>query len=74
MVWPGALLAAVMTEIGKWVFIVYLNRVANLEAVLGGLSSIMVFLLWLYVSAIALVIEAEYNVVREEARRAVSNE
>ncbi len=74
MVWPGALLAAVMTEIGKWGFLVYLSRIANLEAVFGGLSSIMVFLLWLYVSAIALVVGAEYNVVREEARRAVSNE
>ncbi len=74
MVWPGALLAAVMTEIGKWGFLVYLSRIANLEAVFGGLSSIMVLLLWLYVSAIALVIGAEYNVVREEARRAVSNE
>ncbi len=69
MVWPGALLAAVMTEIGKWGFLVYLSRIANLEAVFGGLSSIMVLLLWLYVSAIALVIGAEYNVVREEARR-----
>jgi len=74
MVWPGALLAAVMTEIGKWGFLVYLSRIADLEAVFGGLSSIMVLLLWLYVSAIALVIGAEYNVERVEARRAVSSE
>ena len=74
MVWPGALLAAVMTEIGKWGFLVYLSRIADLEAVFGGLSSIMVLLLWLYVSAIALVIGAEYSVVRVETRRAVSSE
>jgi len=74
MVWPGALLAAVMTEIGKWGFLVYLSRIADLEAVFGGLSSIMVLLLWLYVSAIALVIGAEYSVERVEARRAVSSE
>ena len=74
MVWPGALLAAVMTEGGKWLFLVYLNRVANLEAVFGSLSSIMVLLLWLYLSAMALIIGAEYNVEREEARRVVSSE
>ncbi len=74
MVWPGALLAAVMTEIGKWGFLVYLSRIADLEAVFGGLSSIMVLLLWLYVSAIALVIGAEYNVERVEAGRAVIGE
>ncbi len=74
MVWPGALLAAVMTEIGKWVFLIYLDRVANLEAVFGSLSSIMVLLLWFYVSAMALIIGAEYNVERVEARRAVSSE
>jgi membrane protein len=74
MVWPGALLAAVMTEIGKWGFLVYLSRIADLEAVFGGLSSIMVLLLWLYVSAIALVIGAEYSVERVEARRAVGSE
>ena len=68
MVWPGAFLAAVITEIGKWGFLVYLNRVANLEAVFGSLSSIMVLLLWLYVAAMALIIGAEYDVVRHEAR------
>jgi len=68
MVWPGALLATGMTEIGKWGFLVYLTRVAQLEAVFGSLSSIMVLLLWLYVSAMALVIGVEYNVVRETVR------
>jgi membrane protein len=68
MVWPGALLATVMTELGKWVFLAYLNRVVHLEAVFGSLSSIMVLLLWLYVSAMALIIGAEYSVVRVEER------
>ena len=68
MVWPGALLAAVMTELGKWGFLVYLNHVANLEAVFGSLSSIMVLLLWLYVTAMALTLGAEYNVVRNKVR------
>ena len=44
------------------------------RAVFGSLSSIMVLLLWLYLSAMALIIGAEYNVEREEARRVVSSE
>jgi hypothetical protein len=48
---PGALLAAVISEVGKAAYLVYLDRVANLEAIFGSLSSIVVLLLWLYLSA-----------------------
>lgn len=41
---------------------------ANFEDVYGSLSSIIVLLLWLYVSAIILIYGAEYNVVRWQAR------
>jgi len=73
-VWRGALLAALLTEVGKVAFLAYLDHVANLEAVFGSLSSIMVLLLWLYVSAIALILGAEFNAVRaaESASPAVS--
>jgi membrane protein len=65
-VWPGAVFATVM--IGKVVFVAYLDYVADPESVFGSLSSIMVLLLWLYVSAIALIVGAEYNTVRAERR------
>ncbi len=53
--------------------------VAILFIVNGGMYLVNAFMarsggLWLYVSAIALVIGAEYNVERVEARRAVGNE
>jgi len=63
-VWPGAFLAAVITEIGKIGFLGYVERVANLEAVFGSLTSIMVLLLWLFLAAMALLVGVEYNVVR----------
>jgi membrane protein len=65
---PGALLGAVVFELGKQVFRVYLSRIANFEAVYGSLSSIIVLLLWLYVSALVLVFGAEYNIVRWRVR------
>jgi YihY family inner membrane protein len=65
-VWPGALLAATITEIGKIAFLGYIERVANLEAVFGSLTSMMVLLLWLFLAAAALLLGVEYNVVRIE--------
>ena len=65
---PGALLAAALFALVKTAFVVYLDRVADFEAVYGSLSSIIVLLLWLYLSALILVYGAEYNIVREKAR------
>jgi YihY family inner membrane protein len=65
---PGALLAAALFELVKTAFVLYLDRVANFEAVYGSLSSIIVLLLWLYLSAFILVYGAEYNIVRWKAR------
>lgn len=68
----GALLAAVLFELLKAAFVLYLDRVAHFEAVYGSLSSIIVMLLWLYLSALILVFGAEYNIVRSEATADVS--
>ena len=64
---PGALLGATVFELGKRGFLLYLGRVANFEAVYGSLSSIIVLLLWLYLSALVLLLGAEYNIVRWQA-------
>ena len=66
---PGAFLGAAVFELGKRGFVFYLGRVANLEAVYGSLSSIIVLLLWLYVSALVLLLGAEYNTVRWRERK-----
>jgi membrane protein len=63
-VWPGALLAAVITEVGKIAFLGYVERVANFEAVFGSLTSMMLLLLWLFLAAMALLVGVEYNIVR----------
>jgi len=72
-IWPGALLAAVLFEVCKTLFVFYLDRIAHFEAVYGSLSSIIVLLLWLYVSALILVFGAEYNIVRSQATSGPSN-
>ena len=70
---PGAVLAAGAFEVLKRAFLLYLGRIAHLEAIYGSLSSIIVLLLWLYVSAWVLIFGAEYNIVRWRERHGESN-
>lgn len=58
-VFPGALIAALFYELGKWAFLLYLENVAKFEAVYGSLSSIIVLLIWLYYSARVLLFGSE---------------
>ena len=67
---PGAILAAVLFELCKSGFVLYLGRIANFQAIYGSLSSIIVLLLWLYLSALILILGAEYNIVRARTRSA----
>ena len=60
-IWPGALVAAVLFELTKNVFIVYLDRVANFENVYGALAPVIVLLMWTYVSSIVLIFGAELS-------------
>ena len=60
-IWPGALLAAFAFEVGKGFFVFYLDHFANFEAVYGSLGSVVVLLLWTYVSSLTLIIGAEFT-------------
>jgi membrane protein len=67
---PGALLAAVSIEVAKSLFLLYLNNIADFEAVYGSLSSAIGLLLWLYISAWALILGAEFVILREDDQAA----
>lgn len=60
-VWPGALLAAVLFETAKGLFIWYLDNLASYEQVYGSLTSVMVLLFWIYLSALILILGAEVS-------------
>lgn len=66
---PGALVGALFYELGKSVFALYVENVANLQAVYGSLTSIIVLLLWLYFSALVLLFGAELIAVRREEEK-----
>ena len=58
---PGALLAAVLFEAGKLGFAWYVSNLASFSLVYGSLSTVIVLMVWIYISAIILLIGAEFN-------------
>ncbi len=60
-VWPGAIIAGVLFEIAKNVFVIYLGQIADYESVYGSVGSIVALILWLYVSAFILMFGAEFS-------------
>lgn len=59
-IWPGALLAAVMFEIFKSAFVLYLEHYSNYDEVYGSLASVIVLLAWTYFSGLILIAGAEF--------------
>ena len=60
-VWPGALLAAVLFETGKSLFVYYVDNFADYGKVYGSLGSVVVLLGWTYVSSLILIVGAEFS-------------
>lgn len=59
-VWPGAFLTTLLFMLGKYVIGIYIanNKIASLY---GAASSVIVFLMWIYFSAVILYIGAEFT-------------
>ena len=60
-VWTGAVVAAVLFELGKWSFLWYLENVARYSQVYGSVASVIVLLTWIYLSAMILILGAEVS-------------
>ncbi len=60
-IWPGAVLAAVLFEVFKSAFVLYLDHFAYYEEVYGSLASVIVLLAWTYFSGLILIAGAEFS-------------
>ena len=60
-IWPGALLAAILFEIARTLFIFYINNLANYQLIYGSIASIIVLLVWIYYSAFIMILGAEFT-------------
>lgn len=64
---PGALLASFAWEVAKNGFTVYVGRFASYSLVYGSLGAVIAMLLWSYISAMIILLGAEFTV--QYARR-----
>lgn len=62
-IWPGALLAAVLFEIAKQVFVFYITVFPWFNAVYGSIGAVIVLLFWAYCASIIVLVGAEFNAV-----------
>ena len=60
-VWPGAIVGAVLFEVAKNVFLVYVDSFSNFAHVYGSLAPVIALLLWVYVSSFILILGAELS-------------
>jgi len=58
-VWPGAILVGVLWRIALWLFSWYAADLAKWNVIHGSIAAVVVFLLWIYVSAVILIYGVE---------------
>jgi membrane protein len=68
-VWPGAVLATVVFEAGKTLFVFYLNHYNNYDRIYGSVASVIVMLVWTYFSAYILLFGAEFSSMLHRFKR-----
>jgi membrane protein len=66
---PGAFVAALMWLASSWLFHKYVEDVASFNATFGSVSTVVVLMLWLYISCLAILIGAEIDEVIRSRRR-----
>ena len=67
-IWPGAVVAAVLLEVSKGLFLWYLDNLAIYNQVYGSVTSVIVLLFWIYVSALILILGAEIGAEHSRMR------
>lgn len=60
-VWPGAIAAAVGWLVGSVAFSIYIGRFANYADAYGPLGTVIAFMVWIWFSAMVMLLGAEFN-------------
>jgi membrane protein len=50
-IWQGVLIAALVLELAKGLFVAYIGNLSRYDAIYGSVSSVIILLVWLYVTA-----------------------
>ncbi len=70
-IWPGALFTAILFEIGRFVFFYYITNFGHYQAIYGAIGSVIAVLLWIYYSAILVILGAELTSEYSRLRRGI---
>jgi membrane protein len=65
---PGGVLAVLIWLIASGLFAVYVANFAHYNKTYGSIAAVIIFLVWLYISNIAILLGAEYNAELERGR------
>lgn len=66
---PGALLAGVLFELAKQVFVIYVTQFSNYQEAYGPIGAVMALMTWCYFSALIMLIGAELSSEYAKLRR-----
>jgi membrane protein len=66
---PGGLLAVVLWIIASALFAFYVSNFASYNKTYGSLGGIIIFLIWLWITNIAILLGAEFNAEMERSRQ-----
>jgi len=65
---PGGVIAVVIWLIASGLFAVYVANFGHYNRVYGGLGGVIIFLIWMWISNIAILLGAEFNAELERGR------
>ena len=68
-IWPGTLAALVAWLAVSWGYRLYVERFADYSALYGSIGAVIVLLIWLNITAVILIMGAEWNGVLMSLRR-----
>ena len=70
--WPGTLAALTAWMVLSWLYSLYAENVADYSLLYGSIGTVIVVLIWLYLTAVVLIMGAEFNgallAMRRDAR------
>ena len=68
-IWPGTVAALAAWMALSWLYSLYVDHIAHYSALYGSIGTIIVLLIWLYMSAAVLIMGAELNGVLMSLRK-----
>ncbi len=69
---PGGVVAVVAWLIASGLFAVYIANFAHYNKTYGSIAAVIIFLVWLYISNVAILLGAEFNAELERGRAAAA--